>query len=84
MPAKMHAAVRLPIVTVRLLIRSFIVDQDSGPMLRVYGDPEVMRFIPGGALSDIDAVRSSLETHVRAQERVVSAPGLSSSARRAS
>jgi RimJ/RimL family protein N-acetyltransferase len=69
MPAKMHAAVTLPIVTGRLLIRSFIVDQDSGPMLRVYGDPEVMRFIPGGALSDIDAVRSSLETHVRAQER---------------
>jgi RimJ/RimL family protein N-acetyltransferase len=34
-------------------------------MLEVYGDPEVMRFIPGGAL-DLAGVRATLESHVRA------------------
>jgi ribosomal-protein-alanine N-acetyltransferase len=60
--------VPLPIESDRLLIRPFVADTDSDAMLDVYGDPEVMRFIPGGALSDIAAVRATLETHARAQQ----------------
>lgn len=60
--------VPLPIETERLLVRSFVGDTDSRPMLEVYCDPEVMRFIPGGALPDIGAVRSTLENHARVQE----------------
>jgi RimJ/RimL family protein N-acetyltransferase len=59
--------VPLPIESHRLLIRAFVADTDSDAMLDVYGDPEVMRFIPGGALSDIAAVREMLEIHTRAQ-----------------
>jgi RimJ/RimL family protein N-acetyltransferase len=57
----------LPIETARLLIRPFDPDRDSGEMLAVYGDGEVMRYIPGGALSNIEAVRAALEDHVRVQ-----------------
>ena len=60
--------VQLPIESERLLMRSFVVETDSESMLAVYGDPHVMRFIPGGALTDIGAVRSTLETHTRAQQ----------------
>jgi [ribosomal protein S5]-alanine N-acetyltransferase len=60
-------SVPLPIETQRLLIRPFVADSDSRAMSEVYCDPEVMRFIPGGALADIGSVRSTLETHVRAQ-----------------
>jgi [ribosomal protein S5]-alanine N-acetyltransferase len=59
--------VPLPIETERLLIRAFLVAADTEPMLAVYRDPEVMRFIPGGALADAGAVRSTLEGHVAAQ-----------------
>ena len=52
----------LPIETDRLLIRSFVPKIDSKPMSAVYGDPEVMRYIPGGALAG-DAVRATLEQH---------------------
>ena len=45
-------ALQLPIETARLLVRSFQPEADAEPMFRVYGDPEVMRFIPGGALPD--------------------------------
>ena len=41
---------------------------DATAMLAVYGDPEVMRFIPGGALAGLEAVRSTLETYAREQE----------------
>jgi ribosomal-protein-alanine N-acetyltransferase len=61
--------VQLPIVTERLLVRPFVPEADAGPMLRVYGDPEVMRFIPGGALSDEAAVRSLLGRYAEAQQR---------------
>jgi RimJ/RimL family protein N-acetyltransferase len=37
-------------------------------MAEVYCDPEVMRFIPGGALADVGAVRSTLESHAEAQK----------------
>ncbi len=62
--------VPLPIETERLLIRPFLVEEDTGPMLAVYGDPEVMRFIPGGALTGAAAVRATLEKHVSRQERL--------------
>lgn len=50
--------------TERLLIREFDPDADAAAMCAVYCDPEVMRFIPGGALADVDAVRAELERHV--------------------
>jgi ribosomal-protein-alanine N-acetyltransferase len=52
--------VPLPIQTERLTIRLFQPDVDSEAMLAVYADPDVMRFIPGGALPDVEAVRSLL------------------------
>ena len=61
--------VRLPIETERLIVRCFLPDADTKPMLRVYGDPEVMRFIPGGAVSSELAVRSLLQRYVELQER---------------
>jgi len=69
MPALLTVAVQLPIETARLLIRSFEPEADTEPMFRVYGDPEVMRFIPGGALSGEPAVRSLLEHYVEAHRR---------------
>jgi RimJ/RimL family protein N-acetyltransferase len=62
-------SVPLPIETERLLIRPFVA-ADAGPMLSVYGDPEVMRFIPGGALTGSGTVRTMLETHAGTQERL--------------
>jgi ribosomal-protein-alanine N-acetyltransferase len=59
-------SVPLPIETERLLVRAFAPEYDTAPMLNVYGDPEVMRFIPHGAL-DRDAVRATLETHASNQ-----------------
>jgi ribosomal-protein-alanine N-acetyltransferase len=61
--------IQLPIHTERLLVRPFVPEVDAEPMLRVYGDPEVMRFIPGGALSDEAAVRTLLERYADAQGR---------------
>lgn len=55
-------AVPLPIETERLLVRAF-EPGDSEPMLAVYGDPDVMRFIPGGTLADVESVRATLETY---------------------
>lgn len=57
----------LPIETDRLLVRRFRPQLDTAAMGAVYGDPDVMRFIPGGALGDLGAVRATLESHVRAQ-----------------
>jgi ribosomal-protein-alanine N-acetyltransferase len=59
--------VTLPIETERLLVRSFDAGADSLPMFDVYGDPEVMRFIPGGALADVEAVWRLLDKYARAQ-----------------
>lgn len=66
----MPRSVPLPLGTERLLIRPFLVAADTEPMAAVYGDPEVMRFIPGGALTDVAAVRATLETHAGTQERL--------------
>jgi RimJ/RimL family protein N-acetyltransferase len=58
-------AIPLPIETDRLLLRRFEPELDVEPMLAVYGDPEVMRFIPGGAYSGLDAVRARLAAYAR-------------------
>ncbi len=60
--------VPLPLETERLRVRPFDAETDTTAMLAVYGDPEVMRFIPGGALAGLDAVRAALETYAREQE----------------
>ena len=52
--------IALPIETERLLVRPFEPEQDADAMLAVYGDPEVMRYVPGGAVPDRDAVLSML------------------------
>jgi len=39
-------------------------------MFRVYGDAEVMRFIPGGAVADERAVRSLLDRYAEAHRRL--------------
>jgi RimJ/RimL family protein N-acetyltransferase len=56
----------LPIVTPRLRIRPFLPG-DEGPMMDVYGDAEVMRYIPGGALPDEDAIRRIMDEQILAQ-----------------
>ena len=57
----------LPIETERLLVRSFVPHTDSESMIAVYCDPEVMRYIPGGALS-AESVRATLEEYAQAHE----------------
>ena len=57
----------LPIETERLLIRAFVPESDSKEMVRVYSDPEVMRFIPGGVLADEAAVQRVLRSYAGAQ-----------------
>ena len=59
----------LPIETERLLVRPFAPEPDARAMAEIYCDPEVMRFIPGGALADEKAVRSLLERYADAQDR---------------
>jgi [ribosomal protein S5]-alanine N-acetyltransferase len=61
-------AVPLPIESARLSIRTFDPARDSGAMLPVYGDPEVMRYIPGGAVQDVRAIQALLETYAKTQE----------------
>jgi RimJ/RimL family protein N-acetyltransferase len=58
----------LPIRTERLVIRAFVPDEDAAEMTRVYCDPEVMRYVPGGALPDERAVRKALERYVSEQD----------------
>jgi ribosomal-protein-alanine N-acetyltransferase len=61
-------AIPLPIETERLLIRPFTPgSEDSSAMADVYCDPQVMRFIPGGALADKEAVRAMLDSYASAQ-----------------
>jgi ribosomal-protein-alanine N-acetyltransferase len=35
-------------------------------MMAVYGDPDVMRYIPGGPLPNLDAVRAIMDEQIRA------------------
>lgn len=60
--------VTLPIETERLLTRSFDAEVDSAPMFGVYGDPDVMRFIPGGALANVEAVKAMLDGYANAHQ----------------
>ena len=60
----------LPLESERLTIRLFVPDDDADAMLGVYGDPDVMRFIPGGALSGLDAVRSLLARYAGETKRL--------------
>jgi len=62
-------SIPLPIETERLLVRPFAPEPDARAMAEIYCDPEVMRFIPGGALADEKAVRSLLERYVDAHDR---------------
>jgi RimJ/RimL family protein N-acetyltransferase len=57
----------LPIETKRLLVRPFVPETDSEAMLAVYGDPEVMRYIPGGALS-LAVVQATLDEYAQEQQ----------------
>lgn len=61
--------VPLPIETERLVVRPFAPDADAGAMVAVYCDPEVMRYIPGGALAGFDQVREGLRLYERAQAK---------------
>jgi len=58
----------VPIVTPRLQIRPFEAG-DASPMMDVYADAEVMRYIPGGALPDEHAVRRIMDEQLVAHER---------------
>lgn len=48
-------------------MRIFVPEDDAAAMAEVYCDPEVMRFIPGGALANVDEARAELEKHAVAQ-----------------
>jgi len=61
--------VPLPIETERLTIRVFDPEGDAEAMMAVYGDPEVMRFIPGGHFRGLGTVKARLETYKRASTR---------------
>jgi [ribosomal protein S5]-alanine N-acetyltransferase len=50
----------IPLVTKRLRIRPFTLD-DAEAMFRVWGDPEVMRYIPREPAKSVDEIRERLE-----------------------
>ncbi len=54
----------LPIETERLVLRSFRLDDARELHERVFGDPEVMRFIPRGAAPTVDRTRASIERFI--------------------
>lgn len=54
--------------TERLIIRS-TEDGDAAGLHRIYSDPEVMKYIPGGAFDDTERVRRSI---ARSKEREAS------------
>jgi ribosomal-protein-alanine N-acetyltransferase len=58
----------LPIETERLILRAFEPERDADQMLEVYGDPDVMRFIPEDVYRGLDAVRATLERYAHEQE----------------
>jgi RimJ/RimL family protein N-acetyltransferase len=58
--------VPVPIETERLVIRAFEPQADAVAMAEVYRDREVMRFVPGGALADRDAVEAQLQQYAAA------------------
>ena len=54
--------IQLPLEAERLRIRPFEPERDAEPMHELWGDPEAMRFIPGGARATVDETRGRLET----------------------
>jgi ribosomal-protein-alanine N-acetyltransferase len=61
--------VPLPIESERLTIREFQPEADAEAMLTVYGDSEVMRFVPGGHFQGIGTVEARLKTYARESSR---------------
>jgi ribosomal-protein-alanine N-acetyltransferase len=55
----------LLIETRRLVIRSFTLQDAQALHERVFGDPEVMQFIPRGASPSVDRTRASIERFMR-------------------
>ncbi len=59
-------AIAMPIETERLLIRPFVAETDTAAMVEVYGDADVMHFVPGGALAP-SVVGSQLAVYEKEQ-----------------
>jgi RimJ/RimL family protein N-acetyltransferase len=52
--------IRLPLETERLVIRSFDPDGDAPALHELWGNPEAMQFIPGGARANVEETRERL------------------------
>jgi RimJ/RimL family protein N-acetyltransferase len=52
----------LPLETVRLRIRPFQPEDDAEQLHELWGDPEAMQFIPGGARASVAETRERLES----------------------
>ncbi len=55
----------LPIETSRLVIRSFTTQDAPALHQRVFGDDDVMKFIPRGASPSVERTRASIERFIR-------------------
>ena len=55
----------LPLETKRLVIRSFTTQDAPALHERVFGDDEVMRFIPRGASPSVERTRGAVERFTR-------------------
>ena len=62
------AALALPLVTERLLLRP-LRDDDVEAMHAVYGDPEVMRWVGTGAVRDLGGTRAIVRAYMDHQHR---------------
>lgn len=56
-----------PIVGRTVELRPF-TDEDADAMVRVYGDPEVMRWVGHGAVASVEGVRSMLHQYMAHQQ----------------
>jgi RimJ/RimL family protein N-acetyltransferase len=54
--------IRLPLETERLVIRPFEPERDAEPLHELWGDAEAMKFIPGGARTDVAETRERLQS----------------------
>jgi RimJ/RimL family protein N-acetyltransferase len=53
--------IELPLETDRLRIRLFEPAHDAEPLHELWGDPEAMRFIPGGTKASVEETRERLQ-----------------------
>lgn len=60
--------IRLPLETERLVIRALEPASDAAPLYELWGDPEAMRFIPGGARASVEETRDRLDV-LRGRDR---------------